>query len=239
MNQTTPIIASLERSVKEVPGWTPIDQLYSLFLLAVSNANLKGDILELGSWCGRSAIALGLAARLMKETKVICVDLFPEKSDWYENKDGSYSFKVTIGNKVFDAYNEQTVWKEPFERDIIPVYQRNESLMETFRQCVASQSLDDIVTPFRGDLELFAKEGPRDFKCKLAFVDGDHSYDAVCADIERVERYMVPGGWICFDDAFSSYTGVNEAITSKIISNPRYALGQQLTRKFFAARFLG
>lgn len=239
MTQTVPVINTIEQSVKEVPGWTPVDQLYSLFLLAVSNAGLKGDILELGSWCGRSAIALGLAARVMKNTKVVCVDLFPEKADWYENQDGSYSFKVTLGDKVFDAYHEQTVWKEPFERDIVPVYQRNPSLMETFRQCVASQSLGDIVTPFRGDLALFAKEGPKDFRCKLAFVDGDHSYDAVCADIERIEKYMVPGGWICFDDAFSSYEGVNAAISDKIIANPRYAQAQQLTRKFFAARYLG
>ncbi|WP_411877829.1 class I SAM-dependent methyltransferase [Polaromonas sp. YR568] len=239
MTQTAPIIQSIEKSVKDVPGWTPIDQLYSLFVLAVSTTGLKGDILELGSWCGRSAIALGLAARLMKETKVMCVDLFPEKSDWYENKDGSYSFKVTIGDKLFDAYHEQTVWKEPFERDIVPVYQRNESLLETFRQCVANQSLDDIVTPFRGDLALFSKEGPQDFKCKLAFIDGDHSYEAVCGDIARVEKYLVPGGWICFDDAFSSYEGVNKAISDKIIANPRYSFAQQFTRKFFAARFSG
>lgn len=239
MTQTFPMINVIEDSVKDVPGWTPLDQLYTLFLLAISSANLKGDILELGSWCGRSAIVLGLAARLMKKTKVVCVDLFPEKSDWYENSDGTYSFKVTIGDKVFDAYHEQTVWKEPFERDILPVYERNESLLAIFQKSIADQSLESLVTPFRGDLELLEQHGPKDFRCKLAFVDGDHSYEAVCGDIARIEKYMVPGGWICFDDAFSSYVGVNEAITNKIIANPRYALGQQLTRKLFVAKFLG
>jgi predicted O-methyltransferase YrrM len=239
MSQKNPAIKSIESAVQDVPGWTPLDQLYSLFMLGMSTSGLEGDILELGSWCGRSAIALGFAARLGKGTKVHCVDLFPEKSDWYENKDGSYSFKVTIGSKVFEAYHEQTVWKEPFERDIVPVYDRDPSLLKTFQKSIADQDLQDVVKPFRGDLELFSNQAPKGFRCKLAFIDGDHSYEAVCSDIARVEKHLVPGGWICFDDAFSSYEGVNHAITDKIINSPRYEMAQQLTRKFFAAKFLG
>jgi len=71
---------------------------------------------------------------------------------------------------------------------------------------------------------------------KFAFIDGDHGYDAVCKDIENVERYLVPGAWICFDDAFSSYEGVSRAIQDMIINNPEYSFGQQMTRKFFVAR---
>lgn len=239
MTQTIPMIVSLENAVKDVPGWTPIDQLHSLFMLAMSTSELEGDILELGSWCGRSAIALGFAARLTGKAKVVCVDLFPEKSDWYENSDGSHSFKVALEGKVFNAYNEQTVWKEPFERDIVPVYARNPSLLKTFQKSISDQNLQDLVTTFRGDLDLFSAHAPKDFRCKLAFVDGDHSYDAVCGDIARVEKFLIPGGWICFDDAFSSYEGVNQAIADKIIANPRYGVAQQLTRKLFVAKFKG
>jgi len=51
-----------------------------------------------------------------------------------------------------------------------------------------------------------------------------------------MDRYLVPGGWICFDDAFSYYDGVNRAIEDCIINNPGYELCQQMTRKFFIAR---
>lgn len=71
---------------------------------------------------------------------------------------------------------------------------------------------------------------------RLAFIDGDHSYEAVCADIRNVERVLVPGGWICFDDAFTVYDGVNRAIDDLIINSGDYELCQQMTRKFFVAR---
>lgn len=93
-SKTKPIATQIEEAVKDIPGWSPIDQLLSLFTLALSSSHLQGDILELGSWCGRSAVALGMAARLTGDTKVHCVDLFPEKTDWYQNADGTYSLYV-------------------------------------------------------------------------------------------------------------------------------------------------
>jgi hypothetical protein len=75
-----------------------------------------------------------------------------------------------------------------------------------------------------------------DFRLRLAFSDGDHSCDAVCQDIEIVDRYLLPGGWICFDDAFSSYDGVNQAIEEKIVESGKFRNCQQLTRKFFVAQ---
>lgn len=49
---TNPMITQIENLVKDVPGWTPIDQLYTLFLLAMVTGNSEGDIVEVGSWCG-------------------------------------------------------------------------------------------------------------------------------------------------------------------------------------------
>jgi hypothetical protein len=101
---------------------------------------------------------------------------------------------------------------------------------------MARNGLSEIVRPFRGDMQMFASAAPGDLRCKLAFIDGDHSYEAVCQDIDDVERFLVPGGWMCFDDAFSCYEGVNRAITERVIESGRYERCQQLTRKFFVAR---
>jgi predicted O-methyltransferase YrrM len=236
---TTPIITQIEQRVADIPGWSPIDQLYSLFNLVYLTAGLEGDIVEIGSWCGRSSSILGMAAKLIGNTKVLCIDLFPNKNDWHQNEDGSYSFKVSLADRSYGAYQEQTVWKEPFEKDIAPLYEKHSSILDYFNETIAQCQLEDIVRTYRGDSTDFLKSidhESQDFKCKLIFIDGDHSYEAVCQDIKNTEKYLVEGGWICFDDAFSYYDGVNQAITDLVIHNPNYELSQQVTRKFFVAR---
>jgi hypothetical protein len=232
---TTPVATQIEEMVRGVPGWSPQDQLVALFNLAYL-PDVEGDIIELGSWCGRSASALGLAARLSGRSTVHAVDLFPDKSDWRRNGDGTYSYCVTLGDRQFGAYGEQTVWAEPFERDIAPIYERQPKLLDVFNDTIARNGLSDVVRPFRGDLQMFADAAPADLRCKLAFIDGDHSYDAVRQDIAHAERFLVPGGWICFDDAFSCYEGVDRAITDAVVNSGRYDRCQQVTRKFFVAR---
>lgn len=233
---TQPVSTQIEEAVRDIPGWSPLDQLMALFTLAYSSSHLPGDILEVGSWCGRSAVALGLAAKLTGKGKVHCVDLFPEKNDWYQNADGTYSFAVELDGKRYGAYCDQTVWEEPFLRDIKPMYDRFNGTLEAFNLAISANGLNSHVLAHRTDLEGFSKKVGYDFALRLAFIDGDHSYAAVAKDIEIVERYLSSDGWICFDDAFTSYDGVNEAIQRHIIGSGEYKNCQQITRKCFVAQ---
>ncbi len=236
IKNTVPIINQIEEAVKDIPGWSSIDQLYSLFNLVYLSPDLDGDIMEIGSWCGRSAIALGMAAQLIGETNIFCIDLFPDKNDWKQNKDGSWSFSVKICDNNHEAYHEQAVWKEPFEKDIMPIYKKYNGIYQVFKESIIKSNLEDLVKIHKGTSTTFANSVQNDFRCKLAFIDGDHSYDAVRNDIHNVEKYLIEGGWICFDDAFSQYDRVDKAITDFIIKNSAYELCQQMTRKFFIAR---
>ena len=83
-----PIIQQVEQLVDNVPGWSPMDQLFSLTQLVFTTQHLEGDVLEVGSWCGRSAIALALAEKCLNRNQVHCIDLFPNGEDWYQNDDG-------------------------------------------------------------------------------------------------------------------------------------------------------
>jgi len=231
-----PIFGQIEKLVEGVPGWTPMDQLFALFLLAYTT-EAKGDILELGSWCGRSASALALAASLIGDIKVYCVDLFPEKNDWRKNPDGTYSCAVRIGARLFGAYEEQRVWAAPYERDMAPIYEKYNGVLDAFNETMDRNGFSAIVSPWKGDLAHFTRHGPQGLRFRLAFIDGDHSYEAVCRDIEHVEERLSYGGWICLDDAFSVYEGVNRAINERIIGRPEiFDCGLQLTRKLFVAR---
>jgi predicted O-methyltransferase YrrM len=228
--------SAIDAATAQVPGWSPSDQLFALFLLASSLPDKDGDILELGAWCGKSTIPLAMAARQLGSCKVLSVDLFPEKEDWYQNTDGTYSFKVEIDGEAYASYQTQTVWQEPFDRDIRPVYSKWRSTLEAFKENLAGAGLSDFVVPYRMDLNRFVEERQDDTRLRLAFIDGDHSYESVCTDIDLVERMLLPGGWICFDDAFTSYQGVDAAITERILHNPQYEGFMQPTRKLFVAR---
>ena len=236
MHRTFPLIQSIESAVENVPGWTPLDQLFSLALLALSTRDLDGDFLEVGSWCGRSSIAIGLAATTIQNTSLSCIDLFPTKDDWYQNNDGSYSFNVKINSQSIDAYNVQTVWQEPFEKDIMPVYEKWPGTIDAFNHFISINNLQSCVKPYKTTLSSFF-ECEQKRRVKFAFIDGDHSYEAVCSDINCLKQHLVPGAWICFDDAFSFYDGVNQSITDCIINSQDFPYSQQLTRKLFAAQY--
>jgi len=231
---TVPIFAKIEKTVSDIPGWTPIDQLYTLFNLVYFGSGAPGNILEIGSWCGRSTSVLGMAARLSGNTRVTCIDLFPEKDDWKQNPDGSYSFSLELGENTYGGYQEQTVWKQPFETHHAKIYERYNGIFDAFRETILRTGVEDLVDAYRGDSDIL-QSFPKD-SFRLAFVDGDHSYEAVCKDILNVDRVLVRGGWICFDDAHSHYEGVNRAISDLIINDPKYELCQQMTRKLFIAR---
>ena len=231
-----PIVHQIERISRDIPGWSPIDELFALFTLVYSTAGLRGDVIEIGSWCGRSSVVLGLVAALIGKTRVHCIDLFPSKSDWHRNPDGTYSIAVRIGEQTFAACVEQTVWAEPFERDIAPIYQTHESTFDLFSTAILQNNLEQVVIPHKGTSTTFAQAASNLLKCKLAFIDGDHGYRAVCDDIQNIEKFLIPGGWICLDDAFTNSKGIDRAVSELIISSGNYELGQQLTRKLFVAR---
>lgn len=236
MSAHIPAAQWIEQATHDVPGWSPQDQLLALFTLAFSTAHLGGDVLEIGAWCGRSAVALGLAAKLSGQGRLHSVDLFPEKTDWFRNADGSYSFAVDLGDRQLKAYDVQTVWEAPYLRDIAPVYARHERILDVYQATVDHAGLRPWVQPFKGDLSAFAAQAPAGLALRLAFVDGDHGYEAVSRDIDLIERFLLPGGWLCFDDAFTSYQGVDDAIQKHVIDSGRYEACQQITRKLFAAR---
>ncbi len=234
--KSVPIIDLIENMVAGVPGWSPVDQLYTLFNLVYANPDLEGHIVEIGSWCGRTTSVLGMAARSVNNTDLYCIDLFPAKNDWRENQDGTYSFDVAIGSQKYTAYDKQTVWREPFENDIAPLYECHDNILDLFMETIRNNGFLDIVNVHRGTSDILRDVVPKAFKCRLAFIDGDHSYEAVCRDMQNVEPFLVDGGWICLDDAFSGYHGVDRAIDELIIRNDTYELCQQMTRKLFIAR---
>jgi hypothetical protein len=232
----TPVSEQIAEIIQRVPGWTPAEQLAALYDLVLGVASLPGDVVEIGSWCGRSSVVLGSAVAASGGGRVWSVDLFPHRDDWVENEDGTYSFIVKLGDRTIRAPRVHTFWREPYERDVKPLYTRYASVLDAFNESVERFHLGEVIRPVRGDVEEFARTRAPGFACKLAFLDGDHSYESVCEDIRRIEPMLVGGAWLCFDDAFAGYEGVTRAIEDLVLDSPAYDLTAQLTRKLFVAR---
>lgn len=233
-NIKKPTLDIIKELTEDIPGWCQEEQLLVMYLLAETTNELDGEFLEIGSWCGRSAVILASAAKRIG-TKLNCVDLFPNKEDWFKNSDGTYSFKVKVDNNEYFGCVSQKVWKEPFEKEILSMYNKHQvGTKEIFDNNMKKNNLTQYVQAFKGNSEEFINNFSG--KIKLAFIDGDHGYEAVCKDIEAVEKFLVKGGWIIFDDAFTVNKGVDKAIDEMIINSNKYELCHQVTRKCFIAK---
>jgi predicted O-methyltransferase YrrM len=83
-----------------------------------------------------------------------------------------------------DTY-DQFRWNTRFISDrVVPVRKRSETLLSS-----------DISVPLA-----------------LAFIDGDHSYEAVRGDFVRVADWVAPAGLVAFHDASARFPGVSRTI---------------------------
>jgi len=78
-----PRIMNFPRSwiqIKRIDGWLHHDEAFFLFNAAAEMTNKKGVIVEIGSYRGRSATAMGLGVRLITNpanpTEIYCIDPF-------------------------------------------------------------------------------------------------------------------------------------------------------------------
>jgi len=221
--------------VQSIDGWAPQEQLFSLYLLT-KTSNLAGHVIEIGSYCGKSSTVLATALNENLGERLFCVDAFPQLSDWYQNEDKSWSFKTLVNGKYVSGCQEATVWDEPFQNAVRPTYRECNSLLEIFRKNLAISGQSEKVTIIHGDSSSLSTRDLKAKSCKLIYIDGDHGYNQVALDIQNVKKFLKPNGFICFDDAFSGYVGVDEAIETFIIKSKEFHNFEQLTRKLFIAQ---
>ncbi len=234
-SETTLSVASLEQ-LMNVPGWCPADQLQALFKLACSTAEQSGDFVEIGTWHGRSAGALALAAQALNDARLFCFDLFPDQSDWSANSDGTYSFSVEIDGRIHRGCDRQTVWREVWEQTISPTYDEHGPPLAGAVGTLQRLGVYHLVEMTRGTSSDLPRVLSDEATLRLAYLDGEHSYEAVVRDVQNVLPMLGPGGWLCFDDAFSSYSGVDQAIDELVIDSDLFCSASQITRKLFVAR---
>jgi MMP 1-O-methyltransferase len=137
-------------------------------------AAFVGPLLEIGTYCGKSAIYLGAAARAGR-TVLYTVDHHRGSE---ENQAG---------------------WEHHDDRLVDPRTGRMDTL-PFFRRTIEDADLEDVVIAVIGASPTVAAHWATPLG--LVFVDGGHAFDVALADYRGWERHLAPGGLLVFHDVF-------------------------------------
>jgi predicted O-methyltransferase YrrM len=165
-----PQLLAAARSAK---GFMPDDEGLALYDAGVA-AGARGPLLEIGTYCGKSAIYLGAAAR-ERGCVVFTVDHHRGSE---ENQAG------------WEHHDERLVDARTGRIDTLP----------WFRRTIEDAGLEDVVVAVIGSSPTVARFWATPLA--LVFIDGGHAFDVALADYDGWSPHVVPGGLLVFHDVF-------------------------------------
>jgi len=133
-----------------------------------------GPLLEVGTYCGKSAIYLGAAAR-ERDTVLFTVDHHRGSE---ENQAG------------WEFHDERLVDPRTGRLDTLPF----------FRRTMEDAGIEDVVIAVIGSSSTVARAWTTPLG--LLFIDGGHALDAARADYDSWSPRVAPGGLLVFHDIF-------------------------------------
>lgn len=157
-----------------VKGFLSVEEGAALFALARECARI-GPIVEIGSYCGKSAVYLGAAAKEVGAT-VFTVD----------HHRGSEEHQPGW------AYFDPSLWD-----DAAQAPDSSAALRETLRRA----DLEDTVITVIGRSEIVGRIWAAPLG--LLFLDGGHSRAQAFADYEAWASHLAPGGVMAIHDVFA------------------------------------
>jgi predicted O-methyltransferase YrrM len=159
--------------VRATKGFMPEDEGDALYEAALDGGN-AGPLLEIGTYCGKSAVYLGAAAR----------------------KAGTVAFTVDHHR---GSEENQAGW-EHHDADVVDPATGRMDTLPFFRRTIEAAELEDVVVAVVGPSSAIAAawQTPLGF----LFIDGGHAKDVAMADYAGWARHVVPGGVLAVHDVF-------------------------------------
>ncbi len=165
--------ARLLEVARAAKGFMPDDEGIALNATG-REAGSVGPLLEVGSYCGKSAVYLGAAARA----------------------GGTVLFSVDHHR---GSEENQAGWEHHDPELVDPATGRMDTL-PFFRRTIERAGLEDAVVAVVGDSPAIATHWRTPLG--LVFVDGGHALDVVLADYEAWSPHVAAGGVLVFHDVF-------------------------------------
>ena len=154
-------------------GFLADDEADALYA-AATDASTLGPVLEIGSYCGKSTICLGLACQ-------------PNGSTVYALDHHRGSEEHQLGEFFHDP----------------ELFDASEQVFDTFaefRRNISAAGVNDTVLPVVTSSELAARHWTTPLG--MVFIDGGHSLDAALTDYRCWSGHVVKGGVLAIHDVF-------------------------------------
>ncbi len=157
----------------KVKGFLAEDEGRALYEIALTAARL-GPCLEIGSFCGKSAVYIGTACREMGVT------LFT--IDHHRGSEEQQPGQLYFDPEIYD--------EKSGEIDSFPL------LRDTLR----SAGLEDTVVPIVSRSTVAVRNWATPLS--LVFIDGGHSYETALTDYKNWSPHLLQGGVLAFHDIY-------------------------------------
>jgi predicted O-methyltransferase YrrM len=167
------MIPDLPANIDQIKGFLAEDEALALYQQAL-RASALGPVLEIGSYCGKSTIYLGLAARTNNST-VFALDHHRGSE---EHQKGEFFHDPELydsGEEVMDSFRE-------------------------FRRNISAAELDDVVVPVVAGSQAAARHWQTSLA--MVFIDGGHSLEAALTDYRCWMPHLMRNGVLAVHDLF-------------------------------------
>lgn len=171
----TALLSETELAIAEAArGFMPPDEGLALCEAAAGADRNLGPMLEVGSYCGKSACYLGPIARSVG-TVLFCVD----------------HHRGSEENQAGWEWHEPDLVDETIGRmDTLPI----------FRRTIYDAGLEDVVIGVVGDSPTVARSWAT--ALSFLFIDGGHGVEPARLDYELWTGHVSPGGLLAIHDVF-------------------------------------
>ncbi len=164
-----------QRLLGRTKGFLDAEEGRQLFAIA-QVASRMGPCLEIGSYCGKSAIYLGAGCKV--------------------NSSILFSIDHHRGSE------EQQPGEEYFDPELFDYRAYEVDTLGAFRQSLAAAGLEDTVVPLVCPSQVAARAWATPLS--LVFIDGGHSFEAAWADYCSWSGHLMTGGYLMIHDIFEN-----------------------------------
>lgn len=168
-----PLLDNVHKLAQQVKGFLDPAEGERIYELALKAARL-GPCLEIGSYCGKSAIYIGRACAQHNTT------LF--SIDHHRGSEEQQPGELYFDAELFDPF----------------LYCVN--TFGHFRRTLKKARLEEVVVPIVADSAVAARNWATPLS--LVFIDGGHALETVMNDYHCWHSHILPGGFLLFHDIY-------------------------------------
>ncbi len=157
----------------DIKGFLDHEEGMQLYRTALE-AGAKGPCLEIGGYCGKSTVYLGLGCKA----------------------NGGVLFSIDHHR----GSEEQQPGQEYFDPELFDASSGRVDTFRLFRKAIEEASLEDTVVPIVSSSSVTARMWST--RLSMVFIDGGHSYPTVFTDYTSWMPHIMPGGFLAIHDLF-------------------------------------